>query len=151
MLAAARFPKQGNGKRFVALVRTFAGWPDAERVSLQQIQASKRSSKCPALKAEVARRLDGWERGALTWHGPQIDPLAEELTGIAESTTDEATAATDLLDRCGYVSLLWQLRNFRVHEGRSPASEFPLNQQPLVPYYSLWGLSEARYQAAEKS
>lgn len=144
VMAAALHPKQSNGKRFVALVRIFADWPDTDRVSLQQIQASKRSAKCPALRAEVDRRLHGWELGARIWRGSEKDPFADELTAIAEPTVDEAKVAADLIDRCRYVSLLWKLRNFRAHESHSPASEFPFDQPP-EPYYYLRGLSEGDY------
>lgn len=144
VMAAARYPNQSNGKRFVALVRLFADWSDGDRVSLQQIQASQRSADCPALRAEINRRLDGWERGARIWRGSEKDPFAMELATIQEATADPQKVATDLIDRCGYVSLLWKLRNFRAHEGRSPASEFPF-EQPPEPYYYLRGLSEEDY------
>ena len=140
-LAATRFPGEANGSRFSRFVRDFAAWPDTDRVSLQQVQASKRSPRCPRLTAEVDRRLKGWEHGARIWRGSEIDPFAGELATVQEATADEAKAATDLIDRCRYVSLLWKLRNFRAHEGRSPAAAFPFDQ-PLEPYYYLRGPDE---------
>lgn len=143
-LAATRFPGEPNGSRFSSFVREFAAWPDADRVSLQQIQASNRSSQCPRLAAEVDRRLKGWERGAIIWRGSEIDPFAGELATVQEAMPAHAKAATGLIDRCRYVSLLWKLRNFRAHEGRSPDCEFPF-EQPPEPYYSLRGFPDADY------
>lgn len=143
-LAATRFPGEPNGPRFSRFLRDFAAWPDADRVSLQQVQASKRASRCPGLAEEVDRRLKGWELGARIWRGSEIDPFAGELAMAQEATSDEAKAATDLIDRCRYASLLWKLRNFRAHEGRSPAASFPF-AEPLQPYYYLRGPDEGDY------
>lgn len=143
-LAATRFPGEPNWSRFARFVREFAAWPDADRVSLQQIQASSRSSGCPRLAAEVSRRLGGWELGARIWRGAEIDPVAGELATVQETTPARAKAATDLIDRCRYVSLLWKLRNFRAHEGRSPTAAFPFDE-PLEPYYYLRGPAEGDY------
>jgi hypothetical protein len=143
-LAATRFPGEPNGSRFSRFVREFAAWPDTDRVSLHQIQASKLAVRCPRLAAEVDSRLRGWELGARIWRGSEVDPFAGELATVQEATTGEAKAATDLIDRCRYVSLLWMLRNFRAHEGRSPSATFPF-EPPMEPYYFLWGLTEPDY------
>ena len=143
-VAATRFPGEPNGPRFSRFVRDFAAWPDADRVSLQQVHASKRASRCPGLAEEVGRRLKGWELGARIWRGSEIDPFAGELATAQEATSDEAKAATDLIDRCRYASLLWRLRNFRAHEGRSPAASFPF-QEPLELYYYLHGPDDGDY------
>lgn len=145
VLATARYPHdRSNGRRFMALIRTFSDWPDADRVSLQQLQVSKRSAGCPTLRADVDRRLEGWERGARIWRGSEIDPFAGELATVQEATVEQQKHATDLIDRGRYVSLLWKLRNFRAHEGRNPTPGFPF-EEPEEPYYSLWGFPEAHY------
>jgi hypothetical protein len=81
----------------------------------------------------VDRRLKGWGLGARIWRGSEIDPFAVELATVQEATPDEAEAATDVIDRCRYASLLWQLRNFRVHEGRSPADLSPSRRRRNPP------------------
>lgn len=137
-LAATRFPGEPNGPRFSRFVRDFAAWSDADRVSLQQVQASKRSSRCPRLTAEVDGRLQGWERGARIWRGSEIDPFAGELATVQEATADEAKAATDVIDRCRYVSLLWKLRNFRAHEGAQSRRRVPLRSTVGALLLSPW-------------
>lgn len=143
-LAATRFPGEPNGPRFSRFGRECAAWPDADRVSLQQIEASSQSSGCPRLAAEVGRRLKGWELGGRIWRGSEIDPFAGELATVQEVTPADADSATKLIDRCRYTSLLWKLRNFRAHEGRSPTAAFPFDE-PLEPYYYLRGPAEGDY------
>ncbi len=136
-LARARSPKtRDNKKRFSALVRQCAEWPDAERISLPQLSLLLRGRASLAdslLPQEVENRLGDWEYGRI--YRLENDPRSEDLERFA-STTEEQK----LINDCRHVHRFYTYRCYLVHEFREPGYGMEISDDSDSPYYH--GMSE---------
>ena len=128
-LSKCAYPKtKGNKKRFLKLINKYSKWNDKDRISLPQLDLSfskKRINKM--LKEEVKKRLSSWPKGQLI--RPSDDPFYRDLAGLAN------TSEKKIINKHRYSHLLWNKRNFAVHEFRTPGKGWPLSNDNTSPYY----------------
>lgn len=136
-LAKAGFPlEHANRDRFVKVIDDYSGWEHKDRVSLPQlvllIEECRAGEHCPELYAEATRRLSLWEHGDIIY--ADSDPWQNDLIEFhGEFNRDDCK---QLIDRCRYASLVYQARNYYIHELRKPGDSFPLSGETHAPQYT---------------
>lgn len=131
-LARARSPKtRDNKKRFLALIRQCADWPDAERISLPQLSMLLRDRAALTanlLAREVEKRLDAWEYGRI--YRLEKDSRPEDLEHFVHTTEER-----NLVKNCRHVHRLYTYRCYLVHEFREPGHGMEISDDGNSPYY----------------
>ena len=132
-LAQCAFPmEKGNKTRFVSLIDCYSHWQDKDRVSLLQMRyllAKKSCDPFTHLKEEVERLIEKWPASRIL-RSEEADPLVAELAKF------DADQCQKVINKCRYAAVLWDLRNFAVHEFRMPESfgmDFGIDNS--TPYY----------------
>lgn len=153
-----------HGKRWVRFLTEDCGWADGRRVSLQVLmmrflhRSFEKSNPTdfsylptPQLKAlnkyvqhptswNLAKRLaDGlgryWDAPGKDIPARKIDPFIDELMPLAETDFER-----DLIGRTTWAHLLYQMRNFRVHESRNVSRGIDLVVKLTTqPVYHMFG------------
>jgi hypothetical protein len=86
------------------------------------------------LRNEVERRMQKWPPkgfGRIPW-SEQYDPLSKDLDSFKKGK------CTNLIEKARYAVLLWQMRNFGVHELRIIGQVLPDSEDYDEPYYSAF-------------
>lgn len=138
-LAEGRYPNlQGDKKKFVNLIETYADWPDATSVSVSQLEMQiKNYDTVPCGLSE--NFINGLSRRQAEWHDRRnrgkiprlgIDPKPEDI--LPESPTQKEKR---LVEDMKHTSLLYHYRCKLVHEFREPGSAFEFDKRDETPYY----------------
>jgi hypothetical protein len=136
-LAGFAFPKKKSSrKRFVKFIDSYSNWEGRNRVCLaylQQLLNRAPSGSHLELKTEVEKRIKALEAGGevsriLGWN--EVDPSQAELTHFNTKKVQEK------IEMSRYPSLLWDMRNFGVHEFRQAGADL-LNGAKDEPYYIM--------------
>jgi len=131
-LSKCAFPEMGNGEgghRFVRLIDEYSGWAAKDRVSLPELKLVLEREQGMAdgsLYADVTRRLSTWIPPQIT--RPDADPFSWELQ--ADSRDEQESVR-----KCMYKELIYTLRNYCLHEFRTPGNAMPLSNDDSTPYY----------------
>ena len=129
-LARCAFPKHSNKKRFVCLIDCYSGWEHKDYVSLPQLRyLLHKTNECQDLKAEVESRIRKWPKHRIL-RPDEADPLMGELDQFRQGKCGQSN-----IEKARYASLLWKMRNFAVHEFRTPGQGMPLSNDNSTPYY----------------
>lgn len=129
-LSKCAFPKEKpNWKRFVHLIDYYSEWEHKDYVSLPQLRyLLLKVQSCQNLKREVEERINKWPYGKVL-RPDEADPHLNELHRFRCGIWQEQ------IERARYPSLLWQMRNFAVHEFRSPGRGWAFSDDNTTPYY----------------
>ena len=131
MLAKCAFPEvTGNRKRFVDVIDHYSAWKYKDYVSLTQLQylLAEKHGVCLDLKTEVESRLNKRTRSGIR-RSSEEDPQVSDLSRFAQSECSK------LIKKARYASLLWDMRNFAIHEFRPPGKGWALSSDNSTPYY----------------
>lgn len=129
-IAKCACPTQSNRERFVNLIDTYSGWSEKDRVSLPQLQylLSREKQPCLQLQKEVSNKISSWPKGAIL-NSDKADPPSSVLDQCNHVRCKE------LIEKARYAQLLWILRNYAVHEFRTPGRSTPIFGDNSKPYY----------------
>ncbi|MBI5649391.1 MAG: hypothetical protein HZC40_02925 [Chloroflexi bacterium] len=133
-LAKSAFPKDKPGKRFVKLIDSYSGWLHSDRVCLIQLRyllESQVQTECADLKIEVEMRLGKWPPkgiGRIPW-SREVDPESVDLCAFKKGR------GAALIEKARYPFLLWEMRNFAIHELRTIGLALPDSDDFEEPYY----------------
>lgn len=132
---AAYGPTVHSRDRFVRLMRDIVKWPEADKVSLPQLQLRLREAKRfrHRLYRETSLRLGTWSRGSP--NHLSLSPVLLELHPFADET--ELVHLRD----AQYVHLFYTYRNNLVHEFREPGYGTDWSGTSKKPFYgsSVYG------------
>lgn len=96
-----------------------------------------KNEECQDLKAEVESRIREWPYGRIL-RPSEADPLVEELNWFDQGKCSK------LIERARYASLLWNMRNFAVHEFISvPGKGTAISPDSSTPYYHGYTVSQS--------
>ncbi|MBK8337041.1 MAG: hypothetical protein IPL03_10820 [Sterolibacteriaceae bacterium] len=133
-LARAAYCTTGSHReRFVKLVQDIAQWPEADKVSLPQLQLRLRDAKRYRQKLfrEVSRRLRAWgsDGGTVPL---SYSPSVADLSSFAEPSEKSH------LKDAQYVQLFYTYRNNLVHEFREPGYGTDWSGRSTQPFYGSY-------------
>lgn len=135
-LARAAYGAVGTHRdRLVRLVRELASWPDAERVSLPQLQLRLREAKRTRyrLYRQASQRLQKWLHARPTplSRSPDLSEMLQYATQPEQVHLKDAQ----------YVQLFYTYRNNLVHEFREPGYGADWSGRSTEPFYgsSIYG------------
>ena len=127
-IAKARYPSKHPRDRFVKLVHTFGHWDHVEHISLPHLVAAleRTTDECfEELRKFAYSELQNWGSG-----GPLLlnrDPIFAEIQKRwpKEGGADLRIESPRIeLKRLRHVDLLYEYRNYLVHESRQPTMGF---------------------------
>ncbi|HUW20632.1 MAG TPA: hypothetical protein VMW16_15145 [Sedimentisphaerales bacterium] len=129
-LSKCAFPKERkNWERFVDFIDHYSDWKYKDYVSLPQLRYLLFEAEgCEELKREVEARIRNWPHGRIL-RPCEADPHLNELDRFRCGMWHEQ------IERARYTSLLWKMRNFAVHEFRSPGRGWAFSNDNTTPYY----------------
>jgi hypothetical protein len=130
-LSKCAFPKEGgNKRRFVNLIDQYSGWKHKDCVSLPQLRYLLiKTGSCANLLRHVQERMNEWFKGRIL-RPEESDLRLNELENL------KCSACEDLIEKARYASLLWQMRNFAVHEFRRAGEGMAaISDDHSSPYY----------------
>jgi hypothetical protein len=120
--------ERGNRKRFVKFIDDYSLRENKDRVSLTQVRLLLKKTKCPFLQNWANDKINKWTKGRIL-HPDETDPFSHELDHMKCEECDEA------ISKAQYASLLWQMRNFSVHEFRHLGQGWGFSNDNSTPYY----------------
>jgi len=121
--------EKGNRKRFVDLIDQYSNWKYKDYVSLPQLRfLLLEVGGCEELKRKVETRISKWPHGRIL-RPDETDPHLNELDRFRCGIWHEQ------IEKARYPSLLWRMRNFAVHEFRSPGRGWAFSDDNTTPYY----------------
>lgn len=131
MLSKCAFPNEvKNRKRFVRLIDCYSDWKYKDYVSLSQLRCILiKKGVCQKLRSEIEKRINNLVKGEI--HRPEkADITIQELANF------KCTKCEKLIEDARYSSLLWQMRNYALHEfrrvGRGMASISSNHSTPFI-------------------
>jgi hypothetical protein len=132
LLSRCAFPKEKNNrKRFVDLIDCNSEWKHKDHISLPQLRyrlLNTKAEECQELINEVERRMNLWPYGRIL-RPEEADPLLSDLDRFKQGECEK------LIELTRYASLLWTMRNFVVHEFRTPGQGWEISKDNSTPYY----------------
>ena len=141
-LAKARYPKKGFRDRFIKLINNFSAWKNCEKISLPHLVA--------VLERSFDERLDSIQKFAFSefvkWSsgGPiylERDPEMSEIQKLWPKENGANIKLADLgisLQNLRHVELLYEYRNYLIHESRQRTMGFDRDYDKL-PFYESFG------------
>jgi len=137
-LAAGRFAKKGPRDRFIRLVRGYGSWPDATRVSTPHLVAALERTENTALdefRADLYREYRRWGSGGpvpVARRDPDFEDVVRRWPQRVKGSI-RLVGGQLLLRNLRLVELLYDYRNYLVHEAREPTLSFedPDDSAPL--------------------
>jgi len=132
-LSKCAFPRERkNRKRFVDLIDHYSDCKYKDYVSLPQLRYllldETKEGEYQVLKSEIEGRIKKWPRGNIL-RPDKADPRLCELSSFVCNKCGE------LIEKARYASLVWKMRNFAVHEFRSPGKGWAISNDNSTPYY----------------
>ncbi len=136
-LSACIYPERRNKERFVEMLNRFSRWEYRDRISLPHLGKFVQICSDPMLeevRKYVTPKLKKWQERSSHQISISEDPKFEE---IKEWKIKNETGINLSLNDFKHSSLLYQLRNFLVHQFQSGGDEMGKLRQLEQPYYEL--------------
>lgn len=127
---------RGNRLRFVALIDGYAQWSLSSTFSLRQLSLRLDEITNPSLylgfsdlKQDIKSRMQSWPAPGEIIFPNDIDPTLSDLNKFLTQQLAK------FIEPVRYPNLLWTLRNYAIHEGRSPGYGVDFDLGDPSPYY----------------
>lgn len=143
-LAKCRYPKKFPRNRFVKFVRKFGNWEFGDNISLPHLVAALErtaATQFDPLREYAFKKLSKWGTG-----GPLYldkDPKKSEIQSLwpkMNGALMEIPCLRKKIDEFCHVGLLYEYRNYLVHESRQPTFTFE-SDRDTKPFYEVFPYS----------
>lgn len=137
-IAKVRYPSKEPRDRLIKLVHTFGGWNDGERISLPHLVAALERTadeRFEDIRKYAYSQLHNWDHGVPLYL--DNDPMFSEIQKRwpKEEGSDLRIDCLRIeLKRLRHVELLYEYRNYLVHESRQPTMGFE-EADDIHPFY----------------
>lgn len=147
-LAKCRFPTRRPRKRFVTFVRKYGDWEFSDNISLPHLTASLErtaAKQFDPLRKYAFEELSKWGTGGPIYldNDPKKSDIQSRWPKI-NGAPIEIPCLKKKIDQFCHVELLYEYRNYLVHESRQPTMGFD-SERDCKPFYE----SEGSYECSE--
>jgi len=137
-LAKTRYPSKAPRDRFVKLIHNYSGWVDSERISLPHLVAALErtpDSRFEQIRKFAYSKLRDWGSGGPVYLDK--DPSFLQVQSLWPKENGALVCIEGLqieLRRLRQVEMIYEYRNYLVHESSQPTVGFE-QEDDLKPFY----------------
>lgn len=130
-----------NGKRFNNFIEKYSDWEYIDRVSTIKLQkellqkqdddncnGKRFDDTCKCLLSITNSRISEWTNGRI-YNAKEVDQT------VADFSQFQSTDCIKCISKAKYQSILWNIRNYNIHELRNPGHGVPISDMNNEPYY----------------